>query len=195
MESTPTKANVLYPDSNATYWTTPYVATPGMTITVTGKYPTARFFSVNTYSSNAQSFTRNGVPSALSDFEIAPTVAGQNGWQTPGAPNGGAYTVTLRNAVKPGMGNVIPLSPETPTAPLIKGLPPTTGFVMVRVYLPQGGNPDNASVVPLPTLTIRRPGMATRVLSPCKNAQQTPSKASGVVKRGIGVIANALLGG
>ena len=109
VESTPTKANVLYPDSNATYWTTPYVATPGMTITVTGKYPTARFFSVNTYSSNAQSFTRNGVPSALSDFEIAPTVAGQNGWQTPGAPNGGAYTVTLRNAVKPGIGNVIPL--------------------------------------------------------------------------------------
>lgn len=195
IESTPTKANVAYPDSNATYWTTPYVATDGMTITLTGNYPTARFFSVDAYASNAQTFTRNGVDSALSDFQINPVTAGQNGWQTPGAANGGAYTVTLSNDAAAGTANVIPLSPTQPTTPLIKGMPANTGFVMIRVYLPQGGNADNPAVVPLPTMTIATPGAATRVLTPCKNAQKAPSKASKVAKRAVGAIGNAILGG
>jgi len=195
IESTPTKANVAYPDSNATYWTTPYVAATGMTITLAGNYPTARFFSVDTYASNAQTFTRNGVDSALSDFEINPTTPGQNGWQTPGAVNGGAYTLTLSDDAPAGTANVIPLSPTTPTTPLIAGMPPTTGFVMIRVYLPKGGNADNTSVVPLPTLTIATPGAPTRVLAPCKNAQTAPSKASKVAKRAVGAIGNAILGG
>ncbi len=194
VESTPAKANVAYPDSNATYWTTPYVAAPGMTITIAGNYPTARFFSIDTYASNAQSFSLNGVGSALSDFQINPDAGSANGWQTPGAANGGAYTVTLTNDVAAGMPNVIPLAPATPTTPLLKAMPATTGFVMVRVYLPQGGNADNPAVVPLPTMTINTPGAAPRVLTPCANSQKAPSKASKVVKKAIGVIANAILG-
>ena len=92
------------------------------------------------------------------------------------------------------MPNVIPLAPATPTTPLLKAMPATTGFVMVRVYLPQGGNADNPAVVPLPTMTINTPGAAPRVLTPCANSQKAPSKASKVVKKAIGVIANAILG-
>ena len=88
VESTPTKANVAYPDSNATYWTMPYIAQAGMTITLTGTFPVTRFFSFNVYNSAAQDFTVNGINSSLTDYEIVPTAGTQNPWVTAGATGG-----------------------------------------------------------------------------------------------------------
>ena len=96
IESTPTKANVAYPDSNATYWTTPYIAQAGMTITLTGTFPVTRFFSFNVYNSAAQDFTTNGINSSLTDYEIVPTAGTQNPWMTAGAtPSAAAAAVRL----------------------------------------------------------------------------------------------------
>ncbi len=95
VESTPLKANVAYPDSNATYWTTPYVAQPGLTITVSGTFPSARFFGIDVYSSNAQSIAYRNAPSSLSDFQIVPDAGSQNPWVTAGALSG---TYTVRRA-------------------------------------------------------------------------------------------------
>ena len=61
VESTPTSANVLYPDSNSTYWTTPYRVKPGMRIILRGTYPTARYFSIQAYDNNAQPYSVRGV--------------------------------------------------------------------------------------------------------------------------------------
>ncbi|MFM7551474.1 MAG: hypothetical protein ACKO7Q_01305 [Actinomycetota bacterium] len=192
VESTPTKANVAYPDSNATYWTTPYVALPGMRITLTGTYPTARFFSVNVYDSSGQDFTVNGAASAITDYEIAPDPGTANPWQTPGAA-AGTYTITLRGAVTAATrGNVIPIAPTTPATPFVKGLPKRTGFVTVRVYLPQGGDP---STVPLPTLTYAYPGGKTTTLAQCRRAQTTPSAASQIRSTVMRKALKSLLGG
>ena len=113
VESTPTKANVAYPDSNATYWTMPYIAQAGMTITLTGTFPVTRFFSFNVYNSAAQDFTVNGINSSLTDYEIVPTAGTQNPWVTAGATPG-TYTVTLQNGVTSSMTNAIPLAQRRP---------------------------------------------------------------------------------
>ena len=72
VESTPTSANVLYPDSNSTYWTTPYRVQPGMQIYLRGRYPTARYFSIQAYDNNAQPYSVRGVASSLTDYQITP---------------------------------------------------------------------------------------------------------------------------
>lgn len=192
IESTPTKANVAYPDSNATYWTTPYVALPGMRITLSGTYPTVRFFSVNVYDSSGQDFTVNGVRSAITDYEITPDTGTANPWQTPGAA-AGTYTITLRGAVTgKAPANVVPIAPTTPATPFVTGLPKRTGFVMVRVYLPEGGDP---STVPLPTLTYTYPGGTQTTLRQCARAQTSPTAASQIRSTAMRRAVKALLGG
>ena len=118
VESTPSKANVAYPDSNATYWTTPFIAQEGMTITLNGTFPTARFFSFVVYNSAGQDFTTNGIPSSLTDYQMVPDPGTQNPWFTAGAASG-TYSVTLMNGVTSGMTNAIPLTPSTPSTPLL----------------------------------------------------------------------------
>lgn len=192
VESTPSKANVAYPDSNATYWTTPYVALPGMRITLRGTYPTARFFSVNVYASSGQDFTVNGVDSAITDYEIEPDAGTANPWQTPGA-TAGTYTLTLRGAVSANArGNVVPIAPTTPATPFVRALPKRTGFVTVRVYLPAGGDPSS---VPLPTLTYRYRNGTTTTLKQCARAQSTPTAASRIRSTAMRTAMRAILRG
>jgi len=194
IESTPIKANVAYPDSSATYWTTPYVAVDGLTITITGSFPTARYFSIQNYDSDAQLFTVNGVQSGITDFQIAPSTGSSNPWVAAGAANGGAYSVSVQTNVGSGVPNAIPLRPTTPATPLFKGLPAYTGFLMIRVYLPEGGSANDASVVPLPTLTFTRNGKST-TLQVCKNAQTTPSMKSQIRSAAMKAAIKKILGG
>ena len=191
VESTPTKANVAYPDSNATYWTTPYIAQAGMTITLSGTFPVTRFFSFNVYDSAAQDFTVNGISSSLTDFEIVPTAGTQNPWVTAGATPG-TYTVTLQNGVTSTMTNAIPLAPATPSTPLVKGMPANTGFVIMRVYLPAN---NDANAMPLPTMTIAYADGTTKTLAQCANAQKTPTMKSKITKAVIGKFLSKVLAG
>ena len=192
VESTPAKANVAYPDSNATYWTTPFVAQDGMTITLKGTFPTARFFSFVVYDSSAQDFTTNGVGSSLTDFSVVPDAGTQNPWTTAGATPG-TYTVTLMNGVTPGMANAIPLQPSTPATPLVAGMPATTGFVIMRIYLPAG---NNANAIPLPTMTFSTDNGATvRTLTQCASAQSTPSMKSKITNKAIAKLLSKSLAG
>ena len=192
VESTPAKANVAYPDSNATYWTTPFIAEDGMTITLNGTFPTARFFSFNVYDSSGQDFTINGVGSGLTDFQMVPNAGTQNPWVTSGAAPG-TYTVTLENGVTSGMTNAIPLMPATPATPLVAGMPANTGFVTMRVYLPAG---NNANAMPLPTMTISTGnGAKVTTLTQCAGAQKSPSTASKVVKKAIAKLLSKALAG
>lgn len=192
VESTPSKANVAYPDSNATYWTTPFIARDGMTITLKGTFPTARFFSFVVYDSSGQDFTTGGVSSGLTDFEIAPDAGTQNPWVTAGAA-AGTYTVTLANGVTPGTANTLPLQPSSPAQPLVAGMPATTGFVTMRIYLPVNGD---ANAIPLPTMTISTgDGATVQTLTQCASAQKASTMKSRITRKVIAKMLSKALAG
>lgn len=177
--STPTSANVLYPDSNSTYWTTPYRARPGMRIYLEGAYPNARYFSIQAYDNVGQPYSVGGVSSSLTDYEIVPSTR-FNPW-SPAAPR---YRVTLRSlrstsatARAATLRNTLPLAPDrTPSG----GLPGDFGFLMVRVYLP----PDlDFSAVSLPSITIKHRGRKPVTLPRCGSGEGTSKLNASAVGR------------
>jgi len=192
IESTPVKANVAYPDSNATYWTTPYFAQPGMSITLKGTFPAARFFSINAYNSMGQDFSLNGVGSSITDYEITPDAGTQNPWITAGAA-AGTYTVTLSNTSPARAINTIPLNPVPFSKPLIKGMPSATGFVIMRVYLP-ANNAPNSIALPKVTITTKN-GAQVRTLKQCSSAQSSPTMKSKIAKKAIANMLSQVLAG
>lgn len=154
--------NVAYPDTSATYWTTPFQYEPGMTLTIQGEFPQARFFSLNTYDSTFGAFTVNGAASALVDYQIDPEPGSANPWQeAPEESQAEQFTVVAQDQI-PGTGNVVPIAPTgTPAGSL--------GYLIMRVYLPAGG--DFASV-PLPQITASGPA-GTTTIEPCDGSRQT----------------------
>ncbi|MSX11903.1 MAG: hypothetical protein F2811_05140, partial [Actinobacteria bacterium] len=121
VETTPTTSNVFYPDSNSTYWTTPYRATSGTRIYLRGKYPSARFFSITAYDNSTQPYSVRGVSSSLTDYEIAPS-SGSNPWSpASSATASGRYEITLRSLTSSGgvtgsLRNTLPILPAKPVA-------------------------------------------------------------------------------
>ncbi|MFM1964380.1 MAG: hypothetical protein RL134_105 [Actinomycetota bacterium] len=154
LETTPQTMNVAFPDTSATYWTTPYLALPGMSIEVAGTFPETRFLAFTAYNNAGGVYeSATGAPSQITDFEIvpAPGTPEPNPWaetSAPDTPPGGTFTVTLREGVDPGDANAIPILPPNPQ-PQGKA-PANLGFLVMRVYLPEGGAPD----VSLPKLTV-----------------------------------------
>jgi hypothetical protein len=86
LETTPSKVNVAAPDPYATYWTTPFIASAGNSLTIKGSFPTSRFMSFTVYNDSFQDFTNtvdgSSVPSDLSDYQIAPDQGSENPWRT-----------------------------------------------------------------------------------------------------------------
>jgi hypothetical protein len=154
LETTPQTMNVAFPDTSATYWTTPYLALPGMSIEVAGTFPETRFLAFTAYNNAGGVYeSATGAPSQITDFDIvpAPGTPQPNPWaatSAPDTPAGGTFTVTLREGVDPGDENAIPILPPDPQ-PQGKA-PANLGFLVMRVYLPEGGAQD----VRLPTLTV-----------------------------------------
>jgi hypothetical protein len=149
-KTTPETLNVAFPDSAATYWTTPFYAEEGSELRIEGTYPDARYMSFNVYNEAGGSFEANGVPSGIADYEIEPGAGSVNPFQVKGEA-GGSFTVTVSGAAKPGDANTLPLAPEGEAggeggAPL--------GFLLYRVYLPTGGN----AAVQLPKLALVKDG-------------------------------------
>lgn len=161
LETTATSMNVAFPDTSATYWTTPYIAEPDMKIRVDGTYPDTRFMSFTVYDNTFDYFTNNGVESQLTDYQIQPDLGANNPWITANAPTGGGYEITLQPTVAAGEPNVLPILPSTTTSN--NGLPANMGFLVMRVYLPTGG----PQAVALPKLTIVNADGSTAELSKC----------------------------
>jgi hypothetical protein len=148
-KTTPETLNVAFPDSAATYWTTPFRAEEGLEIKIEGAYPDARYMSFNVYDESGGSFEANGVSSGIADYQIDPSSGSVNPFQAKGEP-GGSFTVTLSGSAKPGDANTLPLAPEGEAG---QGSAPL-GFLLYRVYLPTGGN----GAVALPKLTLIKDG-------------------------------------
>jgi hypothetical protein len=150
-----TTSNVLAPDSNAAYWLQPFVVQSGLRITLSGRYPDARYASFSVYDSATHAFTSHGVYSALADYQIAPDRGSVNPWQQQAAA-GGHFTLTLRTDVASHQANTLPLAPPGSA----NGRP---GYLVYRIYLPAGGNVKS---VPLPTLTFQQ-GSTSRTVQVC----------------------------
>jgi hypothetical protein len=157
--------NVALPDTSAAYWTTPFVAEPGLRILVKGQFPDARFMSLTVYDNAGGTFTRNGVPSALVDYEVKPDRGTVSPFRVV-TDRPGRFSITIKRRVAKAERNVIPMVPATRAEGIV---PPGVGFIVYRIYLPQGGSFDS---VPLPTVSLARHGRV-KPLATC------PWRASG----------------
>jgi hypothetical protein len=146
IELTAQAGNTPFPDPAEAIIGQPIVASAGTRIVLSGRFPDARYASVQVY-------TPGGAGASLPDYRIAPQPHNVNPWQQQGAP-GGRFTVTIRPDASPGQANTLPLPAGTTSR--------HPGYLVYRVYLPAGG----ASAVPLPALTVDQ-GRATRTLPTC----------------------------
>ena len=147
--------NVSMPDSNAADYFQPIVASQATSITISGTYPDARYFSLSVYTPYGTPVSVTGVSSSLSDYRIAPDHGSVNPWQHRAAPCG-RFRIAVRPAVAPGEKNALPF-PAGTTA-----LHP--GYLHFRVYLPAGGDLGR---IKLPTITVTK-GSASRALPACR---------------------------
>jgi hypothetical protein len=193
MKTTPETANVAFPDAAATYWTTPFLASDGLSIEIDGTYPNARYMSFNVYDDEFGSFTTNDVSSGMADYLIAPSAGSVNPFQTSASP-GGSFSLTLSGDPQPGQPNTVPLAPSDATAGKLGA---SLGYLVYRTYLPTGGN----GTVALPTLTLvdngsrvtlpACPAVTGRIAAQAKNAQGAREAAQALAKQ-LGVTAGAV---
>lgn len=176
IETTPATANVAAPDPFATYWTTPFLASPHDSITIRGTYPTSRFMSFAVYNDSFQLFTNTvrgeSVPSDLSDYQITANRGSRNPWRSGRVGRRVAFTVRLRpgvTAAQQHSHNAIPMIDQNP--PANPSGPPGLGYVIFRTYIPAGGN----MTVQLPAITVTRSGRST-TLPPCTRQTRSLSR-------------------
>jgi hypothetical protein len=152
--------NTAFPDAAEEIFGGPIVASAGTRIILSGRFPDARYASVQVY-------TPGGAGSSLPDYRIAPQPGSLNPWQQHAAP-GGRFTVTIRPDPAPGQANTLPLPAGTTSQ--------HPGYIVYRIYLPTGGT----SAVPLPVLTVDQGGAArTLPACPSHNAPVTFPAVSG----------------
>ena len=145
--------NTAFPDAAGEYFGQPIVAPAGSRIVLSGRFPDARYASVEVY-------TPAGAGTSLPDYQIAPRPGSQNPWRQQAAP-GGRFTVTIGPDPAPGQANTLPLPASTTSQ--------HTGYLIYRVYLPAG---HDSSAVPLPALTVEQGG-AARTLPACRSRSAT----------------------
>jgi len=152
--------NTAFPDAAEEIFGGPIVASAGARIVLSGRFPDARYASVQVY-------TPGGAGASLPDYRIAPQPGSLNPWQQQAAP-GGRFTVTIRPDPAPGQANTLPLPAGTTSR--------HPGYLVYRIYLPAG----DASAVPLPVLTVEQGGAArTLPACPLHNAPVTFPAVSG----------------
>lgn len=151
--------NLSMPDSGAADWFQPIVASEATSITISGTYPDARYFSLSVYTPYGTPVSVDGVSSSVSDYRIVPDHGSVNPWQHRAAP-GGRYRVTVRSGLAPGETNALPFPVGTTS------LHP--GYLHYRVYLPAGGDFGR---IKLPTITVTK-GSTSHTLPACRTHGQ-----------------------
>jgi hypothetical protein len=153
--SNETVLNVAFPDVNATYWVLPYALGPGDSIELSGTYPAARYFSLNTYGTNFDTVD------TLRDNQITPAPGSGNPFADAAARTLPAtqrtWHVTLVTGPADHARNEIQALPAGQSTPV--------GFLIIRVYVPDDASSLSGGV-PLPTATMRIGG-ATVPRQPC----------------------------
>jgi hypothetical protein len=157
-KTTPDTLNVMYPDSNAIYWTTPYVLLPSSKIEIKGAFFPTRFLSINTYNTLGESL------SSTYDTQFVLDKGSQNPFLDPTA-QGGSFHATI--VPSPVAGNPAPSPPpgsDIVYGPHINRYGFSQGYVVIRSYIPNG----QVSQSELPKLTISLAGHVITTVSPCR---------------------------
>lgn len=160
--------NTAYPDSHASYWLARFTAAPGTHLRVDGQYPAARYFSFHAYDEAQRPV------GSLADLQIAPDPGAQNPFVTPGAPHGGAYSLTIEPTGAP----ADPAPNTIYAGRMAEGTPNAAGFIIYRVYVSDDAA-DRAGTVPLPDLTLETRDGA--VSFPFERCESLPPSVGGPV--------------
>jgi hypothetical protein len=151
--------NWLFPDTGNRWWYMP-IDPKWRELTITGEYPSARFFSFAVYN-NAPVST--GLADHLFDQEIAPDEGSVNPFDPSESSKQkpGSYTITVKRTDKEGedSGNVLHLDAKT-------------GWLLYRLYLPNAGEGGTGGV-PLPTVRIGQ-----TILEPCPTVNRQSELAA-----------------
>ncbi|MFD4183092.1 hypothetical protein [Rhodococcus sp. NPDC058514] len=186
--SNDTVLNVAFPDANATYWVLPYALGGDDRIELSGDYPAARYFSLNTYGTDLNTVD------TLRDDQIVPDPGSGNpfaegpsdgsaepgrGWHATVVPGEADHA---RNQIR-----ALPGGTTTQAVPM--------GFLIIRVYVP-----DNAASlpggVPLPAVTlVRSGGAATIPVSTCPAAFDPAAASSGPLGQAMEAAFDRLIAG
>ncbi len=154
--SNETVLNVAFPDVNATYWVLPYALGPGDSIEVSGTYPAARYFSLNTYGTNFDTVD------TLRDDMIVPDSGSGNPFADAAARNLPPSQQKWRATVVPGPAD----HARNEIRGVREGQSTPVGFLIIRVYVPDDATSVSGGV-PLPEVTMRLGG-ATMLRQPCE---------------------------
>ncbi|ATD71989.1 hypothetical protein [Gordonia sp. 1D] len=152
--SNSTDLNVAFPDANATYWVLPYALGPGDSIRLSGTFPAARYFSLNTYGTDLDTVD------TLRDDAIRPDPGSINPYVAPvamPAPAERRWHATVVPGAADHSRNEIRGLPAGQQAPV--------GFLLVRIYVPDDAASPNGGVT-LPAVTFSVGGQSIP-LQPC----------------------------
>jgi hypothetical protein len=177
--------NIAYPDAGATYWAAGFRRPPGSTLTLNGRYPHARFMSMQTYD-----LLGRGVD-ALADYQINPQPGSTNPFR-PGADRTARkrnYEVSVIHQKNPGFpleayageparNDLYAVPGSGPITERAGGATHELELLMLRVYVPDKHRNLTGGVgLPQPTLTLAD-GTALRGQALC-DAVDSESKALG----------------
>lgn len=146
------RTNALFPDTSAAYWITPVLLWPGSTVEVSGEYPAARYFSLQTYTlADGFSTTVGGVR----DRDVVAEAGSENPFAAAVGPDTGRdWKVTVAAG-----------DPATASGTnVIRGLPAGqsvgVAWLMYRTYLTDdAADPSGGSG--LPEVTVGGKSLAT----------------------------------
>ncbi|WP_227979249.1 hypothetical protein [Nocardia spumae] len=153
--SNDTVLDVAFPDAEATYWMLPFALGAGDSLELSGTYPAARYFSLNTYGTNFDTVD------TLRDNQIAADPGSDNPFvdsaatATPAAER--RWHARLVTGPADHSRNEIRALPAGQRAPI--------GFLIIRVYVPTDPTSPSGGV-PLPDATLHVAG-ATVASQPC----------------------------
>ncbi|TCJ99937.1 hypothetical protein [Nocardia alba] len=184
--SNSTVLNVAFPDANSTYWLMPYALGPGDSIELSGTYPAARYFSLNTYGTDLDTVD------TLRDDQIIPDPGSANPYVDASAEALPAsrqrWHATLVNGPADHSRNEIQAVASGQGTPI--------GFVIIRVYVPTDPNSLSGGVgLPDAKLSIGGSDVATQPCAQPFDPAAYPGPVADAVKAGFDrVIAGAAAG-
>jgi hypothetical protein len=129
-------SNAFDPDTDATYWLMPVDSSRWQSMSVSGQYPAARFFSFTTY----RELHNPGVVDFLVDADIAPQAGSSNPFASSAADGEHRYRLTIDARANGGENHL-----SWGSSRIV--------FVVYRIYVADDGA-GPAGGVPLPEITL-----------------------------------------
>jgi len=164
----PVTVNVAYPDEAAVYWGGVYVAIPGTRLRIDGRFPHARYMSLNVYDPLIRPLD------ALADADIRPDAGSSNPFRDGARRDDDqrSYSVFVEFGPRPARPE--DRAPNTLYAGTAQdGSANLVGTIVYRVYVPDRGR-DETGGTGLPTVTLQTKDGGRAPRSLCADVAKPP---------------------